>query len=130
MVSPYSLQAERAGPRTGEDGELLAKSDILESQLATSLEGRDESANKQRNHAGMVVWSKYSNAQWISSLHLTAWRVAKFLPSGSRMSILTSRMHNLDLTGSLLAEPNQVLGQLLDLFLAIDLQEPTGLESD
>ena len=38
----------------GEDGELLAKSDILESQLATSLEGRDESANKRRNHAGMV----------------------------------------------------------------------------
>ena len=37
-----------------EDGELLAKSDILESQLATSLEGRDESANKRRNHAGMV----------------------------------------------------------------------------
>ena len=35
-----------------------------------------------------------------------------------------------DPTGSLLAEPNQVLGQLLDLFLAIDLQEPTGLESD
>ena len=26
----------------------------LESQLATSLEGRDESANKRRNHAGMV----------------------------------------------------------------------------
>ena len=39
----------------------------------------------------VLVWSKYSNAQWISSLHLTAWRVAKFLPSGSRMSILTSR---------------------------------------
>ena len=37
-----------------ERGELLAKSDILESQLATSLEGRDESANKRRNHAGMV----------------------------------------------------------------------------
>ncbi len=35
-------------------GELLAKIDILESQLATSLEGRDESANKRRNHAGMV----------------------------------------------------------------------------
>ena len=37
-----------------EHGELLPKSDILESQLATSLEGRDESANQQRNHAGMV----------------------------------------------------------------------------
>ncbi len=31
-----------------------AESDILESQLATSLEGRDESANKRRHHAGMV----------------------------------------------------------------------------
>ena len=31
-----------------------AKSDILESQLATSLEGRDESANQRRNHASMV----------------------------------------------------------------------------
>ena len=41
--------------RTAEDDELLAKSDILESQLATSLEGRDESANKRRNHAGMVL---------------------------------------------------------------------------
>ena len=30
--------------------------------------------------------------------------------------------------GSRLAEPNQVLGQLLDPFLAIDLQELTGLE--
>ena len=40
---------------TAEDGELLPKSDILESQLATSLEGRDESANKRRNHAGMVL---------------------------------------------------------------------------
>ena len=40
--------------RTAEDGELLPKSDILKSQLATSLEGRDESANKRRNHAGMV----------------------------------------------------------------------------
>ena len=39
---------------TAEDGELLPKSDILESQLATSLEGRDESANQRRNHAGMV----------------------------------------------------------------------------
>ena len=37
------------------DGELLPKSDILESQLATSLEGRDESGNKRRNHAGMVL---------------------------------------------------------------------------
>ena len=32
--------------RTVEDGELLPKSDILKSQLATSLEGRDESAHK------------------------------------------------------------------------------------
>ena len=40
--------------RTAEDGKLLPKSDILESQLATSLEGRDESTNKRRNHAGMV----------------------------------------------------------------------------
>ena len=38
-----------------EDGKLLPKSDILESQLATSLEGRDESANQRRNHAGMVL---------------------------------------------------------------------------
>ena len=49
-----STQNSRPFHRTGEDGELLAKSDILESQLATSLEGRDESANKRRNHAGMV----------------------------------------------------------------------------
>ena len=41
--------------RRAEDGELLAKSDILESQLATSLEGRDESGNQRRNHAGMVL---------------------------------------------------------------------------
>ena len=40
---------------TAEDGELLAKSDILESQLARSLEGRDESGNQRRNHAGMVL---------------------------------------------------------------------------
>ena len=40
--------------RTAEDGELLPKSDIVESQLATSLEGGDESANKRRNQAGMV----------------------------------------------------------------------------
>ena len=40
---------------TAEDGELLPKSDILESQLATSLEGRDESGNQRRNHAGMVL---------------------------------------------------------------------------
>ncbi len=38
-----------------EDGKLLPKSDILESQLATSLEGRDESGNQRRNHAGMVL---------------------------------------------------------------------------
>ena len=37
-----------------QDGVLLPKSDILESQLATSLEGRDESANKRRNHAGIA----------------------------------------------------------------------------
>ena len=41
--------------RTAEDGELLPKSDIVESQLATSLEGGDESANKRRNQAGMVL---------------------------------------------------------------------------
>ena len=40
--------------RTAEDGELLPKSDIVESQLVTSLEGGDESANKRRNQAGMV----------------------------------------------------------------------------
>ena len=49
-----STQNSRPFHRTGEDGELLAKSDILGSQLATSLEGRDESANKRRNHAGMI----------------------------------------------------------------------------
>ena len=49
------IREPRPFHRTGEDGELLAKSDILESQLATSLEGRDESANKRRNHAGMVA---------------------------------------------------------------------------
>ena len=48
------IREPRPFHRTAEDGELLAKSDILESQLATSLEGRDESANKRRNHAGMV----------------------------------------------------------------------------
>ena len=36
--------------RVSPDGELLPKSDILESQLATSLEGRDERANKLQNH--------------------------------------------------------------------------------
>ena len=40
---------------TAEHGELLPKSDILKSQLATSLEGRDESWNQRRNHAGMVL---------------------------------------------------------------------------
>ncbi len=34
--------------------ELLPKSDIVESQLATRFEGRDESANQRRNHVGMV----------------------------------------------------------------------------
>ena len=48
------IREPRPFHRTAEHGELLAKSDILESQLATSLEGRDESANKRRNHAGMV----------------------------------------------------------------------------
>ena len=47
--------SDRVAPEyAGEDGELLPKSDILESQLATSLEDRDESANKRRDHAGMV----------------------------------------------------------------------------
>ena len=45
------IREPRPFHRTAEDGELLAKSDILESQLATSLEGRDESANNRRNHA-------------------------------------------------------------------------------
>ena len=49
------LQEPRPFHGTAEDGELLAKSDILESQLATSLEGRDESGNQRRNHAGMVL---------------------------------------------------------------------------
>ena len=48
------LREPRPFHRTAEDGELLPKSDILESQLATSLEGRDESGNQRRNHAGMV----------------------------------------------------------------------------
>ena len=34
--------------------ELLPKSDIVGSQLATKFEGRDESGNKRRNHVGMV----------------------------------------------------------------------------
>ena len=41
-----STQNPRPFHGTAEDGELLPKSDILESQLATSLEGRDESANQ------------------------------------------------------------------------------------
>ena len=49
------IREPRPFHRTAEDGELLPKSDILESQLATSLEGRDERANKRRNHAGMVL---------------------------------------------------------------------------
>ncbi len=48
------IREPRPFHRTTEDGELLAKSDILESQLATSLEDRDESANQRRNHADMV----------------------------------------------------------------------------
>ena len=41
--------------RAVQQRQLLPKSDILESQLATSLEGRDESGNQRRNHAGMVL---------------------------------------------------------------------------
>ena len=52
--SRSDIREPRPFHRTAEHGELLPKSDILESQLATSLEGRDESANKRRNHAGMV----------------------------------------------------------------------------
>ena len=48
------IREPRPFHRTTEDGELLPESDILESKLATSLEGRDESANKRRNHAGTV----------------------------------------------------------------------------
>ena len=48
------IREPRPFHRTAEDGELLPKSDILESQLAASLEGRDESANKRRNYACMV----------------------------------------------------------------------------
>ena len=40
---------------TAEDGELLPKSDILESQLATSLEGGDESGNQRRNQAKILA---------------------------------------------------------------------------
>ena len=47
------IREPRPFHRTAEDGELLPKSDILESQLATSLEGRDERANKRRNHAAI-----------------------------------------------------------------------------
>jgi len=63
-ISPDSAQKhpETAGDireprtfhRTIEDGELLAKSEILESQLATSLERRDERAKKRPNHVGML----------------------------------------------------------------------------
>ena len=53
MKNAFGRECQSKVP-TGEDGELLPKSDILESQLATSLEGGDESANKRRNHAGMV----------------------------------------------------------------------------
>ena len=49
------LREPRPFHGTAEDGELLPKSDILESQLATSLEGRDESGNQRRNHADMVL---------------------------------------------------------------------------
>ena len=49
-----AIREPRPFHRTAEHGELQPKSDILESQLATSLEGRDESSNKRRNHAGMV----------------------------------------------------------------------------
>ena len=50
-----TLREPRPFHGTTEDGELLPKSDILESQLATSLEGGDESANQRRNHAGIVL---------------------------------------------------------------------------
>ena len=53
--NPVDLHELRPFHGTAEDGELLPKSDILESQLATSLEGRDESGNQRRNHAGMVL---------------------------------------------------------------------------
>ena len=53
-----SAKSRSSGTRSSffadHNGELLPKSDILESQLATSLEGKDERANKRRNHAGMV----------------------------------------------------------------------------
>ncbi len=49
------LREPRPFHRTAEHGELLPKSDILESHLATSLEGRDESGNQRRNHADMVL---------------------------------------------------------------------------
>ena len=49
------LREPRPFHGTAEHGELLPKSDILKSQLATSLEGRDESGNQRRNHAGMVL---------------------------------------------------------------------------
>ena len=56
MATTWSLPSTNSSRQVArtEDGELLPKSDILESQLATSLEGRDESANKRRNHAGIV----------------------------------------------------------------------------
>jgi hypothetical protein len=37
-----------------EDGELLPKSEILQSQLATSLERRDQRANTRPKHVGML----------------------------------------------------------------------------
>ena len=49
-----NIREPRPFHRTAEHGELLPKSGIVESQLATSLEGRDESANKRRNHPGML----------------------------------------------------------------------------
>ena len=48
------LREPRPFHRTAENGELLPKSDILKSQLATSLESRDESGNQRQNHTGMV----------------------------------------------------------------------------
>ena len=54
FCSAVDIREPRPFHRTAEDGELLPKSNILESQLATSLEGRDESANKRQHHAGMV----------------------------------------------------------------------------
>ncbi len=44
------IREPRTFHRTMEDGELLPKSEILQSQLATSLERRDQRANTRPNH--------------------------------------------------------------------------------